>query len=82
MGRAMKYIVYMTDTGPISAIMFPSHVEHRTMANLLELTSEDIYGAGFVHFDDANGLYCDGFSTSLGRGARPEDTTLIRNLLK
>jgi hypothetical protein len=78
----MKYIVYDTPQGPISAIIFANHIEHSEMANLLRIARDDIYSAGFVRFDEANGVYCTGFSTTLGVGARDEDTAFIRNLLK
>jgi hypothetical protein len=78
----MKYIVYDTAEGPISAVIFAKHIDHAQMAIDLGIERENIYSAGFVHFDDLNGVWCEGFSTTLSVGTRPEDTQVIRSLMK
>lgn len=81
----LKYIRMKEDI-----IIFPVHIDHRTMArNLLGRVSslynkDDLISAGFVsltescnpNFDNP-GFICHGRSVSLDIGSRPEDTKLL-----
>lgn len=83
--RDAKYIVYDTPLGEVP-IIFPNHVEHAHVANMLDVRSE-VLGAGFVSFesnpeDPTIVARCHGDSTSLGIRSRPDDRDIIQRALR
>ena len=73
----MKYIVKEID-GLEIPILFSDFISHTYM-------NDRIYGkllsAGFVYFDNLNGIYTEGRSTSLRIDSRHGDADLIKKYL-
>jgi hypothetical protein len=85
----MKYIVTVDETGTEDIFVFPKHIHHDAMAEMLEGIRNQTYGnweriyrkpvaAGFIN----EKFECYGSSESLGVVSRKQDTQLLLNFLK
>lgn len=79
----MKYIVMKSESEEEEIFLFPRHIDHDCMAEVLGRIKNQSFGnwhrvlrqlvsAGFV--DDG---HCHGRSESLGLASRPQDTELL-----
>ena len=73
----MKYVVHEGSLAT-EIYLFPNFITHNNFAFNMNFSGEDIVGAGFVSSD----LKCYGESVSLKVKSRPEDTALLRRMLR
>jgi cold shock CspA family protein len=82
---AMKFITTQTKGGDEDVFVFPCHIDHDAMAEVLNHIKNQTHGnwmrirrkpvsAGFVN----EKFECHGFSETLGLKARDEDTVLLK----
>lgn len=77
-----KYIIFEDRDAIKAAIIFPNHITHLTMANVMFRLRLTPVSAGFVDKDAHGKYFCHGRSESLNLNGKPTDAFDLNRILK